>query len=146
METSPKTIFVKAEDVEKKWYLVDAEGKTLGRLASQIARLLRGKHKPVFTPNADLGDFVVVINAEKVMMTGKRPEKKQLYHNTMYPGGARFESVRDLMKTKPETVMEHAVRGMLPHNRLGRRIIKKLKVYRGPAHPHTAQSPEPISF
>ncbi len=146
MDTSPKTIFVKPEDVEKKWYLVDAEGKTLGRLASQIARVLRGKHKPVFTPNADLGDFVVVINAEKVKLTGKRPELKELYHNTGYPGGARFESFRELIKTKPETVMEHAVRGMLPHNRLGRRIIRKLKVYRGATHPHAAQSPQPMSF
>lgn len=146
METTPKTIFVKTEDVEKKWYLVDAEGKTLGRLASQIARLLRGKHKPVFTPNHDLGDFVVVINAEKVKLTGKRPELKELYHNTGYPGGARFEAFKDLVKTKPEYVMEHAVRGMLPHSRLGRRIIKKLKVYRGTAHPHAAQKPEPISF
>jgi len=146
LETTPKTIFVKTEDVEKKWYLVDAEGKTLGRLASQIARLLRGKHKPVFTPNHDLGDFVVVINAEKVKLTGKRPELKELYHNTGYPGGARFEAFKDLVKTKPEYVMEHAVRGMLPHSRLGRRIIKKLKVYRGTAHPHAAQKPEPISF
>ncbi len=146
MDTSPKTIFVKPEDVEKKWYLVDAEGKTLGRLASQIARVLRGKHKPVFTPNADLGDFVVVINAEKIKLTGKRPELKELYHNTGYPGGARFESFRELIKTKPETVMEHAVRGMLPHNRLGRRIIRKLKVYRGATHPHAAQSPQPMSF
>ncbi len=146
METSPRTEFFKSEDVQQKWYVVDASGKTLGRIASQVARVLRGKHKPQFTPNADVGDFVVVVNAEKVMLTGNRIEMKQLYHNTLYPGGARFESVRDLLKTKPEYVMEHAVKGMLPHTRLGRKIFKKLKVYRGDKHPHVAQRPEPLPF
>lgn len=146
METSPRTEFYKAENVSQKWYVVDASGKTLGRIASQVAHVLRGKHKPQFTPNADLGDFVVVVNAEKVVLTGKRTELKQLYHNTLYPGGARFESFRDLIKEKPERVMEHAVKGMLPHNTLGRKIFRKLKVYRGDKHPHEAQKPEPLQF
>ena len=146
METSPRTRFLTSEDVQQKWFVVDASGKTLGRLASHVARILRGKHKAEFTPNADVGDFVVVINAEKVQLTGKREELKELYHNTGYPGGARFESFRELIKTKPEQVMEHAVRGMLPHTKLGRRIFKKLKVYRGTEHPHAAQKPEQITF
>lgn len=146
METSPKTRFFKPEEVPQKWYLIDANGKTLGRIASHVARLLRGKNKPQFTPNADLGDFVVVINADKVQVTGKRAELKQLFHNTGYPGGAKFESFKELIKTKPEYVFEHAVKGMLPHNRLGRRIIKKLKVYRGAEHPHAAQQPEPVQL
>ena len=146
METSPKTRFFKPAEVNQKWYLVDANGKTLGRVASQVAHLLRGKHKPTFTTNNDLGDYVVVVNVEKVKLTGKRPELKNIYHNTGYPGGARFESFKELIKTKPEFVMEHAIKGMLPHNRLGRQIFKKLKVYRGSAHPHSAQKPEPMTF
>ena len=146
METSPRTHFFKPDEVAQKWYVVDAAGKTLGRIASAVARVLRGKHKPQFTPNFDLGDYVVVINADKVVVTGKREELKQLYHNTLYPGGARFESFRDLMKRKPEYVMEHAVKGMLPHNRLGRKIARKLKVYRGEEHPHSAQKPETLSL
>ena len=146
METSTRTRFFKPEEVQQKWYVVNAEGQTLGRIASNVARILRGKHKPQFTPNFDLGDFVIVVNAEKVKVTGRRTELKELYHNTGYPGGARFESFKDLIKTKPEYVMEHAVKGMIPHNRLGRQIIKKLKVYRGAEHPHAAQQPEPLSF
>ena len=146
MEMSPNTKFFKPEEVGQKWYVVDASGKTLGRIASQVARVLRGKHKPKFTPNFDVGDYVVVINAEKVMVTGKREELKQLYHNTLYPGGARFESFRDLIKRRPEHVMEHAVKGMLPHNRLGRKMGMKLKVYAGDKHPHSAQQPEPLQF
>ena len=146
METAPRTRFFKTSDAQQKWYVVDASGQTLGRIASHVAHILRGKHKPIFTTNADVGDFVVVINAEKVELTGKRVEKKELYHNTGYPGGARFESFKDLMKTKPEFVVEHAVKGMLPHNRLGRRIGMKLKVYRGASHPHAAQHPETMSF
>ena len=145
METSPKSKFFREEEIVKKWYLVNADGQTLGRLASRVAHLLRGKHKPQFTPNADLGDFVVVINADKVKLTGKRPELKELYHNTGYPGGARFQSVKSLLHTRPEYVMEHAVKGMLPHNRLGRQILKNLKVYAGAEHPHSAQKPEPIT-
>jgi len=146
LNTSPKTRFFKSEEIEQKWFLVDADGQTLGRIASHVAHILRGKHKPEFTPNHDLGDFVVIVNIEKVKLTGKRPELKELFHNTGYPGGARFESFKDLIKTNPEKVMEHAVKGMLPHNRLGRRMFKKLKVYRGAQHPHAAQQPEPISF
>jgi large subunit ribosomal protein L13 len=146
VETSPKTRFFKDGEMEQKWYLVDANGKTLGRIASYVARILRGKNKPQFTPNADVGDFVVVINAEKVQVTGRRTEMKQLYHNTGYPGGAKFESFKDLIQTKPERVFEHAVKGMLPHNRLGSRLFRKLKVYRGDKHPHAAQNPETIKL
>lgn len=146
MELSSRTRFFREQDVEQKWFLVDAGGKTLGRVASKIAHIIRGKHKPAFTPNADLGDFVVVINAEKVVVTGKRQDLKQYYHNTQYPGGARFESIKDVMKTKPQMILEHAVKGMLPHNRLGRQMIKKLKVYVGSEHPHKAQQPENLSL
>jgi len=146
VESSPKTKFFKEDEVDQKWFLVDASGKTLGRVASQIARIIRGKHKPAFTPNTDLGDFVVVINAEKVVVTGKRQEMKEYYHNTLYPGGARFESFKELLKRKPEAVVEKAVKGMLPHNRLGRKMMKKLKVYIGSSHPHAAQKPEVMTF
>lgn len=146
METLPKTRFYKPEEAGQKWFVVDAEGKTLGRIASRIAHVLRGKHKPTFTPNFDNGDFVVVVNAEKISVSGKRTELKEYYHNTGYPGGARFEGIRELMAKKPEWVVEAAVKGMLPHNRLGRRVIKKLKVYRGATHPHSAQKPEPLAL
>ncbi len=135
------TYFFKQNEVEQKWYLVDAQGQTLGRIATQVARVLRGKHKPMFTPNIDAGDFVIVVNAEKVKVTGKRTELKDYFHYTGYPGGAVFESFKDLVKNNPQKVFEHAVKGMLPHNRLGRRILKKLKVYPGTEHPHAAQKP-----
>ena len=134
----------KETEIEKKWYLVDAAGQTLGRVASHVAHLLRGKHKPVFTPNVDCGDYVIVINAEKVKLTGKRTDLKTYFHYTGYPGGAVVESFKDMLKTNPERVMEKAVKGMIPHNRLGARIIKKLKVYSGPSHPHAAQNPQPV--
>ena len=134
------------KNIERKLQRVDATDQAVGRIATKIANMLRGKHKPEFTPNHDLGDFVVIVNIEKVKLTGKRPELKELYHNTGYPGGARFESFKELIKTNPEKVMEHAVKGMLPHNRLGRQMFKKLKVYRGAEHPHSAQQPETISF
>ncbi len=140
------TRFVKEDEVAKKWFVVDADGKVLGRVASRVAHLLRGKHKPEFTPNTDNGDFVVVINAEKIRMTGKRQSQKEYFHYTGYPGGAVFESFSELIKTKPERVIEHAVRGMIPHTKLGRQIIKKLKVYAGPDHPHSAQKPEQITI
>jgi large subunit ribosomal protein L13 len=139
------TKFFRSQDSPQKWHLVDADGKTLGRLATQVARLLRGKHKPQFTPNADLGDFVVVVNASKIKMTGKRTELKEYFHYTGYPGGATFEKFQDLLQKHPERVFEHAVKGMLPHNRLGRQIIKKMKVYAGPEHPHKAQQPEALT-
>ena len=132
------------DEVEQKWYLVDASGQTLGRIASRVAHILRGKHKPIFTTNVDCGDYVVVINAEKVKLTGKRPELKTYFHHTLYPGGATVESYKDLMKTNPERVFMHAVKGMIPHNRLGARVIQKLKVYRGAQHPHAGQMPELI--
>lgn len=140
------TTFFRESDISQKWYLVDANGKTLGRVASQVARLLRGKHKPQFTPNADLGDFVVVVNAEKIKITGKRAELKEYFHYTGYPGGAIFQQFKDVIKAHPERVIEHAVKGMIPHTKLGRRIIKKLKVYAGGEHPHVAQKPETIEF
>jgi len=136
------THFFKTSDTQQKWHLVDAEGKTLGRIATVVARLLRGKHKPMFTPNADLGDFVVVVNASKIKLTGKRSEVKEYFHYTGYPGGATFEKFQDVLRKSPERVFEHAVKGMLPHNKLGRQIIKKMKVYAGPQHPHAAQRPE----
>lgn len=137
------THFFKTSDTTQVWHLIDAEGKTLGRVATEVARLLRGKHKPQFTPNADLGDFVVVVNAEKVKLTGRRTELKEYFHYTGYPGGATFTRFQDLIRSDPRRVFEHAIKGMLPHNRLGRQIIKKLKVYAGPEHPHSAQQPAP---
>lgn len=137
------TRFFTVRDTERKWHLVDADGKTLGRIATQVATLLRGKHKTEFTPNADLGDFVVVVNASKVRLTGKRTELKQYFHYTGYPGGAVWEKFEDVLRKHPERVFEHAIKGMLPHNKLGRQMFKKLKVYAGPGHPHAAQQPQP---
>lgn len=136
----------KQSEISRKWYLVDANGQTLGRVASRVAHLLRGKHKPIFTPNVDSGDFVVVVNADKVKVTGKRPLLKEYFRYTGYPGGATWESFKDLIKTHPERVFTHAVKGMIPHNRLGRRMILKLKVYAGQNHPHQAQKPEPVKI
>jgi large subunit ribosomal protein L13 len=136
-----QTRFFRNTEVKPQWHLIDAEGKTLGRTATRVAQLLRGKHKPFFTPNTDLGDFVVVVNASKIRLSGKRAELKEYFHHTGYPGGATFERFQDLIRKHPQRVFEHAVRGMLPHTRLGRQIIKKLKVYGGPDHPHTAQQP-----
>ncbi|GMU96415.1 MAG: 50S ribosomal protein L13 [Ignavibacterium album] len=146
MKQEKMTKFIKSEDADKKWYLVDAKDQVLGRLASQVAKIIRGKNKPTFTPNMDTGDFVVVINADKVKLTGKRPEMKQYIHHSGYPGGQKIRSVREVKQTKPEFLVENAVKGMLPKNRLGRKLIKKLKVYTGESHPHSAQKPEPISF
>ena len=136
----------KSSDTKQKWHVVDAEGKTLGRIATQVAHLLRGKHKPMFTPNADLGDFVVVVNAARVKLTGKREELKQYFHYTGYPGGATWEKFGEVLRKDPQRVFEHAVRGMLPKNRLGRQLIKKLKVYAGPEHPHSAQNPKLLNI
>jgi len=140
------TYHFKTDEVKRQWFLVDASGKTLGRIASRVAHVLRGKHKPTFTPNSDCGDFVVVVNADKVKVTGKRDELKTYFHYTGYPGGATVESYRQLMKTNPERVFTDAVRGMIPHNRLGVNIMKKLKVYRGTTHPHAAQKPETLAI
>jgi large subunit ribosomal protein L13 len=139
------TRFFNTSEVKPQWHLVDAQGQTLGRTATKVAHLLRGKHKPTFTPNADLGDYVVVVNASKIRLTGKRPELKEYFHHSGYPGGATVERFQDLVRKFPVRVFEHAVRGMLPHNKLGRQIIKKLKVYPGPEHPHLAQQPKPLA-
>ena len=141
-----KTFVAKEQEVDKKWYLVDAEDKILGRLATQIATRLRGKHKPIFTPHADTGDFVVVVNAEKVALSGKKWDKKIYYRHSGYIGGLKEISARKLLEKKPEDVLRFAVRGMLPKNSLGRRQLKKLKIYVGPENPHEAQQLEALEI
>jgi large subunit ribosomal protein L13 len=136
-----KTTVTKASDVRKDWYVVDANGKPLGRLASKVAQVLRGKAKPTYVPFLDTGDFVVVVNAAGVHISGSKRETKTYWRHTGYPGGLRITKFKDALAKSPEFVITHAVRGMLPHNRLGRRLIKKLKVYAGPEHPHAAQKP-----
>jgi large subunit ribosomal protein L13 len=137
-----RTLFAKKTEVEKKWYLVDAKDVVLGRMATKIANYLRGKNKPIFTPNVDTGDFVVVINAEKVKLTGKKLDGKVYYHHSGYIGGIKAETARQRLKREPDQVIMDAVWGMLPKGRLGRAMLKKLKVYRGAEHPHAAQKPE----
>ncbi len=138
---------LKPQGIEGDWYIVDAEGKTLGRLASQVASVLRGKHKPYYSPHLDTGDYVIVVNAEKVRVTGDKLRQKMYYRHSGYPGGFRAVSLGDMLKRKPEAVIENAVKGMLPHNRLGRRLRRKLKVYSGPNHPpHAAQEPKPLEI
>lgn len=137
-----KTQFAKKGDFDRKWYVVDAKDAVLGRLAVKVATYLRGKNKPVFTPNVDTGDFIIVINAEKVRLTGNKQTDKMYYHHSGYVGGIKAKSAKDLLEDRPEKIIEQAVWGMLPKNRLGRTMIKKLKVYRGAEHPHRAQSPE----
>lgn len=146
MKQEKLTKFIRTEDADRKWYLVDAKDQILGRLATQVARIIRGKNKPIFTPNMDTGDFVVIINADKVKVTGKRETLKEYIRHSGYPGGQKITSIQNMMAKKPEFVIENAVKGMLPKNRLGRKLVKKLKVYAGENHPHTAQKPEPISF
>lgn len=141
-----KTIWTKESEVERSWFVVDAEGKTLGRLASQIAVILRGKHKPIYNPSVDTGDFVVVINAEKIHVTGRRLDQKKYYTHSGYVGGLKERTLRQMLDTRPERVIHLAVRGMLPKNALGRKMLKKLKVYAGPDHPHGAQGPEPLEI
>lgn len=136
------TYMAKSTEVERKWFVVDAEGKTLGRLASEVAALIRGKHKPTFTPHVDTGDFVVVINAEKIHLTGKKMSDKIYYRHSMYSGGLKATPAQEMIKNKPERVIELAVHGMLPKNRLGDKMKLKLKVYAGAEHPHQAQNPE----
>lgn len=137
-----KTQFAKKSDIERKWYVLDARDAVLGRLATKVATRLRGKNKPIFTPNVDTGDFVIVINAEKVRLTGKKLTDKVYYHHTGYIGGIKAQTAKELLKKTPEKIIEKAVWGMIPKNRLGRTIIKKLKVYKGAEHPHKAQTPE----
>jgi large subunit ribosomal protein L13 len=137
-----KTQFAKKNEIERKWYVVDATDQVLGRLATRIATRLRGKNKPVYTPNVDTGDFVIVLNAEKVRLTGRKLDQKVYYRHSGYPGGLRSETARERLNKKPQEVITDAVWGMLPKNRLGRAMLKKLKVYRGGEHPHSAQKPE----
>lgn len=141
-----KTFSLKPSQVERKWYLVDAQGKVLGRLATEIAMLLRGKRKPTYTPHLDNGDHVVVINAEKVVVTGRKSQQKLYRHHTGYPGGLRTRTFAYLIAHRPERIVKQAVKGMLPHNRLGRQMLKKLRVYVGPQHPHDSQKPQPFEL
>jgi len=141
-----KTYQAKKEDLDHQWYLVNAEGKVLGRLASQLAKILRGKNKPIYTPHVDTGDFVVVVNAEKVVLTGKKMEDKIYYHHSGYPGGLKERSAEKLLAKKPTEMIRLAVKGMLPKNSLGRQMIRKLKIYAGPNHPHEAQKPVPLQI
>ena len=136
---SPKTA-----DIQRAWHVVDADGLVLGRLATEVARVLRGKHKPIFAPHVDTGDFVIVVNAAKVVMTANKAEKTTLYRHTGYPGGIRTQTYRELLDKKPEEGVRRAVRGMLPKGTLGRQQLRKLKIYAGPTHPHAAQSPQPL--
>ncbi|HHT37611.1 MAG TPA: 50S ribosomal protein L13 [Firmicutes bacterium] len=135
------------ENIERKWYVIDATDKTLGRLATQIATILRGKHKPIYTPHVDTGDHVIVINAEKVRLTGNKLQDKKYYRHSGYPGGLRVRTAGQILSSgRPEQVLKLAVKGMLPHNRLGRKMFKKLKVYAGNEHPHSAQKPEKLDI
>ena len=141
-----KTYTPKAKDIERGWYLVNAEGKILGRLASEIAKVLRGKHKPIYTPHLDCGDYVIVINADKVGVTGRKLDQKIYYRHSGYPGGLKSISLRNQLQKHPERVLEAAVRGMLPKNRLGRKMMRKLKVYAGDSHRHQAQQPKVLEL
>ncbi len=141
-----KTISAKADDVKRNWFLVDADGKTLGRLATEIARRLRGKHKAIYTPHVDTGDYIVVINAEKVRVSGNKAKDKMYYRHSGYMGGLKATSFNDMIERTPEKVIEIAVKGMLPRNPLGREMYRKLKVYAGPQHQHTAQQPQPLEI
>ena len=141
-----KTVSAKPAEVRRDWYLVDADGKTLGRLASELARRLRGKHKPIYTPHVDTGDFIVVVNAEKIRVTGRKLRDKMYHRHTGYPGGLKSMPFEKLIDHAPERVIQSAVKGMLPRNPLGRAMFRKLKVYAGDAHPHAAQQPQPLQF
>lgn len=141
-----KTISAKEQDVQRDWYVVDAQGQTLGRLATRVATVLRGKHKPIYTPHVDCGDYVVIVNAEKIHTTGNKATQKKYYRHSGYPGGLREITLKDQLQRFPTRVLESAVRGMLPKNRLGRQMFKKLKVYAGPNHPHEAQQPKALDL
>ncbi len=137
----------KKGDFEQAWYVVDAEGKVLGRFASGVAHILRGKHKPIYTPHVDTGDHVIIVNAEKIQFKGNNKAKQKVYTRySGYPGGLKKQTLEDALEKRPTFVLEHAIRGMLPHNKLGRQMIKKVRIYAGPEHPHQAQSPEPIDL
>jgi len=141
-----KTYSAKADDIHHDWFVVDAENLTLGRLASEIAHRLRGKHKPEYTPHMDMGDYVVVVNCEKIQVTGAKRTGKIYYHHTGFPGGIKAASFEQVIERAPERVIQRAVKGMMPRNPLGRAMLKKLKVYAGPAHPHSAQQPQPLTI
>ncbi len=140
------TYMPKAEDIERKWYVVDASQYTLGRMTSEIAKILRGKHKPIYTPHVDTGDYVIVVNAEKVKVTGKKMSQKKYYHHSEYFGGMKETTLKDMIAKHPERVIEHAVKGMLPKGTLGRQMYRKLFVYAGPEHKQQAQKPEVLTF
>lgn len=139
-----KTYYPKADEITREWFIADANGKNLGRFSTKVAEVLMGKHKPTFTPGVDTGDYVVVVNCEGVVVTGNKLDDKKYYHHTGYPGGIREISLRDQLAKHPDRVIEKAVWGMLPHNKLGRKMLKKLKIYAGPDHPHAAQNPKPL--
>ena len=141
-----KIYLAKEKEVERKWYIIDAEDKVLGRLASEVASILRGKKKPIYTPNVDTGDYVIVINADKIRLTGKKWDQKQHVYHTGYPGGRREVSYKEILEKHPERIVQYAVKGMMPKNSLGRRMFRKLKVYAGSEHPHEAQCPETYEF
>ncbi|MCI8483109.1 MAG: 50S ribosomal protein L13 [Lachnospiraceae bacterium] len=141
-----KTFMASPATIERKWYVVDAEGKTLGRLASEVAKVLRGKNKPIYTPHIDTGDYVIVVNADKVKVTGKKLSQKIYYHHSEYVGGMKETTLKEMLANKPERVVELAVKGMLPKGPLGRQMYKKLFVYAGPEHKHAAQKPEVLTF
>ena len=140
------TSSIKKDEIKRDWFIVDAEDKTLGRLASEIAQIIRGKKKPFYTPNMDMGDFVVVINADKVFLTGDKEKQKKYFKHSGYPGGDKEISLSKLRESKPEQIIFNAVKGMLPHNRLGRKLLKHLKVYSGTQHPHSSQQPKPYNI
>ena len=141
-----KTFMASPATIDRKWYVVDATGMTLGRLASEVASVLRGKNKPIFTPHIDTGDYVIIVNAEKIAVTGKKLDQKVYYHHSDYVGGMKSATLREKLNKKPEEVIEHAVKGMLPKGPLGRQMFTKLHVYAGPEHPHAAQKPEALTF
>ena len=141
-----KTYMPSAAKIERKWYVVDATDMTLGRLASEVAKVLRGKNKPIFTPFLDTGDYVIIVNAEKIKVTGKKLDQKIYFRHSEYVGGAKYTTLRHMLATKPERVVEHAIRGMIPHGALGDKVYKKLHVYAGPEHEHAAQKPEALTL
>jgi len=141
-----RTYYPKADEVTHEWYVIDASGQILGRLAAKVATLLMGKHKPAYTPGVDMGDFVIVINADRVRVTGRKLTDKKYYRHSGYPGGIKETALRDMLRTHPERVIELAVKGMLPKNRLGRKMLRRLKVYAGPEHPHEAQRPKVVTL
>ncbi|OAQ21737.1 50S ribosomal protein L13 [Thermosulfurimonas dismutans] len=143
---TPQTPMPRKEEVKREWYVVDAEGKVLGRLASEIAKRLRGKHRPDFAPHVDVGDFIVVVNAEKIRLTGKKWDQKIYWRHSGYMGGLKLRTARQMLEQKPEEILRLAVKRMLPKNRLGHKLLKKLKIYVGPEHPHQAQNPKPLEI